>query len=77
MSEYPIPPNYIAFCKAVAKLASDAGFSRVGLTITPSYDTGWTSDVQLRWDSGRHGEDSAKLYITSTIQVHAMLTGSQ
>ena len=73
MSESTIPQKYIEFCKAVSALASSAGFERLGVTITPGFSSGWDDDIQLKWEPGRHGEDSNRLYITSTVRIHTKI----
>lgn len=66
-----IPANHIEFCRAVAKLAAAAGLTRLGMTFRPAFCDPWRDEVQMRWEDGRHGEDSGKVFITSTVQVHA------
>ena len=68
-----IPENHIAFCKAVAQLCRDHKMERVGLTYTPSFRDPWSDPIQMVWEQGRHGEDSDKLTITSTVQLRAVL----
>lgn len=74
----PIPEKYIEFCKAVAKMARDAGLDSVGLTIHPGFhdrfsDGGWNDTIQMNWNMGRHGDDSRNMAITSTVTVRAKL----
>lgn len=64
-----IPEKQIEFCRAVAKLAAAYGLIRLGLTYQPSYDE-WSDKITLTWDTGRHGADSGRLYIASTVCVH-------
>jgi hypothetical protein len=64
-----IPQKHIDFCRAVAKLAADAGYYRLGLSFTPGYDDEWSDQLQMNWDSGRHGDSAHKVVVTSTVTV--------
>lgn len=66
-----IPQKHIDFCKAVAKLAAEAGYYRAGLTFTPGYDDEWSEPLQMHWESGRHGDSSHKVVVSSTVTVRA------
>lgn len=79
----PIPEKYVEFCRAVARMARDAGIERVGLSIHPGFDDrftkdgGWNDPIQMNWEMGRHGDDSRNMAITSTVTVRAKLTKEQ
>ncbi|HEU4376254.1 MAG TPA: hypothetical protein VFS02_22365 [Telluria sp.] len=64
-----IPNNYVSFCTAVVKLAQAEGFGSLGLTINPGLDDSWTDQVRMNWRQGRHGEESRRLVIESTVIV--------
>lgn len=75
----PIPEKYVEFCRAVARMARDAGIDRVGLTIHPGFEDrrsggGWGDPIQMNWEMGRHGDDSRNMAITSTVLVRAALS---
>lgn len=64
-----IPEKHLDFCRAVAELARSAGIGRAALTFHPSFDDEWRDQIQMQWEQGRHGEDSRRIYVTSTVQV--------
>ena len=75
-----IPEKYIEFCRAVAELAKVSGISEISMTFQPDIgnswqDIGnsWQDEIKMRWAQGRHGEDSRRLFVTSTVQVRANL----
>ena len=66
-----IPDRYIQFCKDVAELAIKYELNSVGMRFTPGYSENyWRSDIVLNWEQGRHGEDSRRLNISSTVALH-------
>jgi hypothetical protein len=66
-----IPQKHIDFCKAVAKLAAEAGYYRLGMTLSPGYNDEWSDQLQMNWDSGRHGSYAHKVIVSSTVTVRA------
>lgn len=66
-----IPQKHIDFCKAVAKLAAEAEYNSLNLTFNPGYEDDWNSQIQMRWAFGRHGEDAQRVFVSSTLNVHA------
>jgi hypothetical protein len=69
-----IPEKHIEFCRAIAKLAKEAGIDRASITFNPGIHDEWRDEIQMHWSQGRHGEDSRRIYVTSTVQVRAELT---
>lgn len=66
-----IPAEYVEFGKEVAKLAAKLNLSRMSLKITPGfYGPKWDSDINMHWDSGRHGDSAHKMHISSEVTVH-------
>lgn len=70
-----VPEKHQEFCRAVARLARDLGLNSFGLTYQPGYGDPWRGSIQCRWDTGRHGEDENKIFITSTMDVHTKVDG--
>ena len=68
-----IPEKYIEFCRAVAELAKVSGISEISLTFQPDIGNSWQDEIKMQWERGRHGEDSRRLFVTSTVQVRANL----
>ena len=67
-----IPTEYVEFCKQVVELAAKLNLSRLSMKIGPGhYGPKWQSDINMNWDSGRHGDSAHKLYISSEVTVHA------
>jgi hypothetical protein len=66
-----IPQKHIDFCKAVAKLAADAGYYKFSLTFTPGFHDEWSDQLQMHWDSGRHGDTAHRVIVSSTVTVRA------
>lgn len=64
-----IPEKHQEFCKAVARLCRKHGLNRFGGSYTPDFTDDWRDQIQFVWEQGRHGEDSDKLRITSTVTV--------
>ena len=64
-----IPDHFIAFGEAVAKLAREAGFTGVGISIRPGYDDSWRDNVTVSWEQGRHGAEAGSLVVQSTVVV--------
>ena len=69
-----IPEKHLDFCRAVAALAAAAGIGRASMTFTPGFGDEWRDEIQLVWEQGRHGEDSRRVFVTSTVRVHATVT---
>jgi hypothetical protein len=68
-----IPEKYVELCKEVARLAKEADLNSAGLTLTPGFDSDWRHPIRMNWQSGRHGEESARVIITSEVTVRAEL----
>jgi len=68
-----IPEKHLEFCRAVAALAADAGINQASLTYHPGIHDEWRDEIRMQWESGRHGEDSRRVYITSNVQVRTEL----
>lgn len=67
-----IPAEYVEFCKQVAELAGKMQLSRMSMKITPGfYGPKWQSDINMHWDSGRHGDSANKVHISSEVTVRA------
>ena len=69
-----IPEKHIEFCKAVAALAREHELDRVSLQFRPGFHDDWRDEIVMNWEQGRHGEDSNRLMITSTVMVRTKLT---
>jgi len=65
-----IPEKHVEFCKAVSRLCKEHGIGNLSATYRPDWQDEWKSDIRLRWTQGRHGEDSGRVEIGSTIEVH-------
>ena len=68
-----IPERHQAFCKAVARLARQYDLHDFGGSYKTAYDDPWRGNIQFRWEQGRHGEDSDRIYIWSQLDVHTNL----
>ena len=73
-----IPKRYINFAKQVTKLATAQGLEKITLVIYPGFfeksrDEPWNNPVELYWEQGRHGADSWKFMLKSTVAVHCCL----
>lgn len=78
MSDTPIPERYVQLCRDIGKLCKSAGLSRFGASFTPgSWRMGdeprWGSQIQMVWDSGRHGDGADRIVLTSTVDVHTTI----
>ena len=73
MSNTNIPSSHIEFCKDVALLAQRYRVDSVSLQFRPGFDDIWSDEIQMSWEQGRHGEDSGRLVISSTVVVRAEL----
>lgn len=69
-----IPEKYLEFCKAVAALAREADIEKVTLTAHPDVLDTWRSTIEMHWEQGRHGEDSRRCFISSTVRIRADIT---
>lgn len=70
--ETVIPAEYVEFCKKVAELAAEAKLNCLSLKFTPGfYGPRWGNDINMHWDSGRHGDSAKKICITSEVIVRA------
>lgn len=78
MADLPhnIPANHLAFCKAVARVCKEHGINNLSATYRPGWEDGWHADIRLRWTQGRHGADSDRVEIGSTIEVNVSATGT-
>lgn len=70
-----IPQSHQDFCKAVCKLAREHKLQNFSGSLRPGYDdpTGWDAQIEFAWEQGRHGDDSDKLFISSTKRVWTRL----
>ena len=68
-----IPEKQLEFCRAVAALAADAGVSQLSLTFFPGLHDEWRDEIKMQWEQGRHGEDSRRVFVTSTVMVRTEL----
>ena len=66
-----IPDEYVEFCKQVAILAAKLRLYRMSMSIQPGYDSTWQSNINMNWDSGRHGDDAQNVRISSQVDVRA------
>ena len=64
-----IPEKHLVFCREVAALAAAHCADKFNLTFTPSFDDDWQDEISMHWGQGRHGEDSHKTHVTSTVLV--------
>jgi hypothetical protein len=70
----PIPERHLAFCRAVARLAREHGLNGLGVTFTPPFQDEWNDQISFRWEQGRHGESSGRIFIESTARVHTQIS---
>lgn len=70
----PIPERHLALCRAIGALAKEHGLSQLTTTFTPPFDDEWRDAITMRWESGRHGDASGRVYIESTVRVHTALS---
>lgn len=64
-----IPKKHVDFCKAVAKLAADAGVNEFSMSFKPAFDDSWRDSINVSWSSGRHGDEMDQVRISSNVQV--------
>ena len=64
-----IPKKYIDMAEAVGKLAIEAGLRNFSLSINPGFGSAWRDQIQVTWETGRHGEDERQLRVTSTVNI--------
>jgi hypothetical protein len=66
-----IPDVHQEFCKAVAKLAREHGLDKFSGTFEPGFKdpSDWQDRIEFSWEQGRHGEDSDRLFMSSTKRV--------
>jgi len=72
-----IPQAHQDFCKAVARLCRERGIERASFTYRPNYSDAWQSEITMSWGQGRHGEDSDRIILSSTVLVRTDIKGSQ
>lgn len=68
--KHNIPEDFIAYARECAALAKKYDFSSVAISIRPSFSHTWRDQVTVNWDQGRHGEDSNKINVSSTVHVY-------
>jgi hypothetical protein len=64
-----LPDEYVEFCKQVAKLAAKLKLDRMSMTIRPGYDSTWQSDINMNWNTGRHGDEEEAVRISSQVEI--------
>jgi hypothetical protein len=64
-----IPDNHQEFCKAIARVCREHDMHKCALTYSPTFRDAWDGDIAMVWEQGRHGEDSDKIFISSTVRV--------
>ena len=64
-----IPEKHLEFCRKVAALAAEAGINRATLKFMPGFGDEWQDEIDMHWEQGRHGEDSRRVFVTSTVRV--------
>lgn len=74
---HPIPTNYVEFAEKVAILAKEYEFGNVTLTVRPGFRDEWRSMVTMTWQQGRHGDESHRMHLSSTIDVRHTLPPMQ
>lgn len=69
-----IPQPHIEFCQAVARLCRDYKMNNCDLSYDPEllHDP-WPSKIHMRWQQGRHGEESDRMSIHSDVTVQTRL----
>ncbi len=66
----PIPARYMELCRAVARLARDAGLPECSFNFKPPYEADdWKAPVAMTWERDRFGNDSEDITIASTVHV--------
>ncbi len=70
-----IPEKYQEFCREVAKLAVKLNVDSAQITLRPGFNEDWSGDIQANWNMGRHGSESHRIVITSTVRIHTDLSG--
>ena len=50
-----IPPAITELCRKVLQLCKDAGCHAVDVKLSPNWEQGFHGQVQVQWQSGRHG----------------------
>lgn len=68
-----IPERHQEFCKAVARLCREHGLIKANMSYSPAFEDDWDGEIQMSWEDGRHGEDSDKLFLSSTLRVWTRL----
>lgn len=70
-----IPERHQAFCKAVAALAREHKLDKFSGMFTPGFKDAdrWQDQIEFSWEQGRHGEDSDKIFMSSTKRVWTRL----
>lgn len=72
-SKISIPEREREFCRAVARLCRERGLRKFNGSYEPPFGDPWGDRVEMAWEQGRHGEDSDKLFISSTVRVWTRL----
>ena len=68
-----IPERHQEFCRAVARIAREYEMQSFSGSYRPGYGDAWQGEIKFAWEQGRHGEDSDRLGITSSLYVHTKL----
>ena len=68
-----IPERHQEFCRALARVAREHGVNKFSGSFVPEWKDDWSGDINFSWEQGRHGEDSDKLFIASTLRVFTKL----
>ena len=68
-----IPVHHQEFCKAIARVAREHGMENFSGSYRPKFRDAWHDQINFSWEQGRHGEDSDRLHITSSMHVHTTL----
>ena len=69
-----IQDKYKEFCKEVTKIAESYGLSKLHMKFTPGFDDWkeklWQDEIQCSWNAGRHGADTKRFNLSSTITLY-------
>lgn len=71
-----IPEKYVEVCRAIGKIAKEAGLHDLQVTFRPGFSDSlhWSEQIQMSWVSGRHFADINKVNITSTQRLQTTVT---
>lgn len=70
-----IPEDIQQICREIAQVARKHNLGSISGKLQPPYTNGWNREVSFIWESGRHGEDSGKISISSLLFVNTTIDG--